>query len=250
MGLSNTDLERIALASLVKFQGGLTSREEWVKPVSIELFAEHQLGLKIEYTRLCDYGKVLGVTVHEDIKINLIQYLRDATIKVAANTLLLDERLKKPLFPPDKELCRRRFTIAQECSHHILRDMASNGSCRKSFMVSTGQSYSINELLSMRKMHDWQANTMAAALLMPAKYLALLIGRRRFTIYGNRMNIPDNLAVANLSNKLKVSQTALTLRLRHLGYAKVMPKAAYSDPSDIECDEEFYTYFDKCLDKV
>ena len=250
MKLNNTDIEKIALFSLEKFLGSLTSRVEWVKPISIELFAEHQLGLKIEYTRLCDYGKVPGITVYDDIEIKLRQYLRDTTIKVSANTMLIDESLKKPLIPPDKEYCKRRFTIAYECSNHLLRQRFIIEMNRQNKPSPVKQVYTLAELLEMRKWHEWQANTMAAALLMPAKYLALFLGKRRFTQYGNRMNRPDKLAIANLSEKLKVSQIVLKNRLRNLGYITVMPKEAYCDPSDIEFDDEFHTYFDKCLDRV
>ena len=250
MKLSNTDIEKIALFSLEKFLGSLTSQVKWVKPISIELFAEHQLGLKIEYTRLCDYGKILGITIYKNTELKLRQYLRDATIRVSANTMLIDESLKKPLFPPDKELCKRRFTIAYECSHHLLRQRFLTEMNNQMKSLPDKKVYTLTELQEMRKWHDWQANTMASALLMPAKYLALLLEKRRFTLYGNRMNRPDKLAIANLSDKLKVSQTALNHRLRNLGYTIVMPKEAYYDPSEVEFDDEFYTYFDKCLDRV
>jgi len=247
MKLSNTDIEKIALFSLEKFYGSLTSRVEWVKPVSIELFAEHQLGLKIEYTRLCDYGKVSGITVYDDIEIILRQYLRDTTIKVSANTMFIDESLKKPLFPPDKEICKRRFTIAYECSHHLLHQRFLTVMNRQNKPSPVKTTYTLTELQQMRKWHDWQANTMAAALLMPAKYLALLLGKRRFAIYGSRMNRPDKLAVANLSDKLKVSQKAMSLRLCQTGYATKLTSSEYYDPTDIDCTDDFYERMPKSI---
>jgi len=103
-----------------------------------------------------------------------------------------------------------------------------------------GRVYSLGELETLDKWREWQANAMAAALLIPAKYLAVLLERRRLTIYGKRMNIPDNLKLDNLCDRLKVSRTAMTLRLRQLGYATVLPASAYHDPTDIECDDDFY----------
>jgi len=240
MKLSHTDIEGIALSNLTKFYGALTSRVEWVKPVSIESFAEHHLGLRTDYSRLCDYGNVLSITAYTDTDIKLRQYLRDAQIHVPADTVLLDERLKKPLFPPDKELHRRRFAIAHECSHQILHRRESAYKQKKYDSRYIGKVVSLSDFLSMYNWREWQVNALAAAILMPAKYLALLLGQRRLSIYGNRMNPPDKLALANMSNRLKVSQTAMTIRLKQLGYATVLPKDAYYDPTSIECDEDFH----------
>jgi Zn-dependent peptidase ImmA (M78 family) len=241
MKLSYKDIEQIAFSSLSEHIGGLTSRMEYIRPVPIESFATHYLGLRIEYTRLSDDERVLGITTYVDTEIKLRRYLRDATINVSANTLLIDERLELHFLKPDTELCRRRFTIARECSHHILHSMESKEKRREMDLRYIGKAFSLRELKTMEDWREWQANAMAAALLMPAKYLALLLGHRRLAIYGNRMNIPDKLALANLSNKLSVSQTAMSFRLKELGYAKVLSKSAYFDPTDIECDDDFHS---------
>jgi hypothetical protein len=221
--------------------GELTSREEWVKPVNIENFATHYLGLKLDYTRLSDDGRMLGITTYADTEIELRRYCSVVVMKLPANMLILDERLKKPLQPPDKEIHRRRFTTAHECAQQLLHRMEPDDRRREMDARYESRVYSLRELKTLDDWREWQANAMAAALLIPAKYLALLLGRRRLTIYGKRMNIPDKLALDNLCNRLKVSRTAMTLRLRQLGYATVLPASAYSDPTDIECDNDFYS---------
>ena len=240
MNLSYTDIECHAVNALTRFMGGLTSREEWIRPIKIENFATHVLGLSLDYTRLSDDGRRLGITTYADTKVEVRRYMRNEVINIPANTLLLDERLKQPLFPPDKELCRRRFTIAHECAHHLLHRMEPADRRREMDSRYEGRVYSLGELETLDKWREWQANAMAAALLIPAKYLAVLLGRRRLTIYGKRMNIPDNLKLDNLCDRFKVSRTAMTLRLRQLGYVTVLPASAYHDPTDIECDDDFY----------
>jgi Zn-dependent peptidase ImmA (M78 family) len=103
----------------------------------------------------------------------------------------------------------------------------------------SARTYSLRELKEFEDWFEWQANALAAALLMPRRYVEMLLGDRRLTLYGKRLNIPDKLLRDNMSNRLGVSKTAMTLRLRQLGYAVVLPTDAYFDPTDIECDDVF-----------
>ena len=240
MKLSYTDIERKAVNELTRFMGGLTSRKEWVKPVNIELFAQHQLGLKLDYTRLSDDGQILGITTYVDTDIKLRQYFRDTVIRVPANTVLVDERLKKPIRPPDIEQGRRRFTIAHECAHQLLHRMEPDERRKEMDARYCNGEYSLRELKTKDDWREWQANALAPAMLMPAKYLAVMLGQRRLTLYGKRMNNPDKLAFENLCNRLSVSRSTMSIRLKQLGYLKVLPAIAYTDPTDIECDDDFY----------
>jgi len=242
MKLSHDDIERLALSTLARWMGELTSRAKWVKPVNIEVLATHQLGLRLDYTRLDDFGKLPSIAAYVDTDIKFRQYLRDARITVPANTILIDESLKAPEYPrADSELCKRRFRIAHGCAHHILHKMAPVHERRKMDTAYSGRVLTMSEFSAISNWREWQAGALAAALLMPGKYLALLLGQRRLKFYGNRLNKPDKLALANLSDRLKVSQTAMTLRLCQTGYASKLPASEYHDPTDIECDDDFFT---------
>jgi len=152
--------------------------------------------------------------------------------------ILLDERLIKPLQDLDKELGRRRFTIAHECAHQMLYRMESEARQEELDLQYSARVFSLRELRSLNDWCEWQANALAAALLIPKKYVELLLGDRHLAVYGKRLNRPDKLALDNMCNRLKVSQTAMLLRLKQLGYLKVLPSAAYYDPTDVICDDE------------
>ena len=98
----------------------------------------------------------------------------------------------------------------------------------------------ITGIKSLYDWNEWQANALAAAIIMPKKYIELLLRNRRLTLYGKRLNRPDRLLLANICDRLKVSRTAMTLRLKQLGYATVLPADAYYDPTDIECDNDYF----------
>ena len=246
MRLSYKDIDRIALSAHNKFMGALTNNVQWVKAINIENFAIYHLGLDIEYTRLCDYNKTMGITTYCDTRIELTQYLRDTTINVPKNKLLLNDNLEPPMMygKADPELNRRRFTIAHESAHQIIYRILPDSERKEFDRKYSACTISIDEFNNIMNWHEWQANALAASLLMPKKFIELLMGNRRIYIYGKRMNRPDKLLIANMSNKLKVSRTALALRLKQLGFATVLPTDAYFDPTDIIKDEDDYENYE------
>jgi hypothetical protein len=242
MKLSYEDIENLAKEAMNGFMVPAISAK-CVRPIPIDAFATRRLGLRLEYTRLSDDGQILGITTYTDTDIDLYRYCRKDVIRVSENTILIDEHLMKPLmlFDPDPERGRRQFTIGHECAHQMIYRMESDEQKQKLDLRYSARTASValRNLESADDWREWQANAMASALLMPAKYIELLLGKRRLTLYGKRMNRPDKLLLENMCNRLGVSRSALTLRLRRLGYAKVLPASAFYDPTDIECDDDF-----------
>jgi len=242
MRLSYNDIENYAIAELYRFMSPAID-VKGIKPILIGTFASSLLNLRLEYTRLSDDGKMLGITTYSDMDIDLYRYCRKETISVPAKTVLIDERLKPPLMwgIPDNEFRRRQFTIAHECAHHILYRIMPDNERREFDKRYSARTMSLYELKSVDDWYEWQANALAAALIMPKKYIELLLGSHRLILYGRRMNKPDDLRLNNMCSRLGVSRTMLTLRLKQLGYLLVLPSSEYYDPTDIECDDDFYT---------
>jgi len=240
MRLSYNDIEYYAKAALYKFMVPAISIKG-IRPFPAEIFATHQLGLHLEYTRLSDDGQILGITTYVDTDVDLYRHFQKEVLRVPGKTVLIDERLMQPMWGiPDTERGRRQFTIAHECAHHLLYQLEPEEQKRKLDARYSARTLSLRDLKSLDDWREWQANALAAALLMPVKYIELFLGNRRLTFYGKRMNIPDKLMYENMCNRLGVSHTALTLRLRRLGYLIVLPASEYFDPTDVICDESFY----------
>jgi len=242
MRLSYSDIEKIAIAELYRFMSPAIDAKG-VRAIVIGTFASSYLQMQIKYTRLSDCGKVLGITTYADADIILRRNYRNETIYVPAKTILLDECLSPPDIwgKPDNASKQRQFTIAHECAHQILYRRMPEDERRKFDMKYSKRIMTIQEMKTVEDWREWQANALAAALIMPKKYIELLLGNRRLFLFGNRMNIPDNIVFRNIGNRLGVSQTALKLRLKQLGYLHVLTASDYFNPMDIECDEDFYS---------
>jgi len=240
MKLSCNAIENIAISELYKFMSPAIE-VKGIKPILIGTFAASYLKLQIKYTRLSDFEKVLGITTYADTDIILNRYCRKETIYVSAKTILIDDSLSPPEIGSkyDKESKKRQFTIAHECAHQILyRRMPEDE--RKAFDKKySKRTMTIQEMITVEDWLEWQANALAAALIMPKKYIEMLVGNRKLLLFGNKMNRADYLLFRNIGNRLGVSQLALTLRLKQLGYLHILPASEYFCDSDIVCDDDF-----------
>jgi Zn-dependent peptidase ImmA (M78 family) len=230
MYYTNNEIEQCAENILHDFTGGLTGAAADIRPLNVEVFARHYLGLRLIYTRLSDDGSVLGVTAYGDADIELRRNLVKSTVSVARNTILIDERL----FSSNHG--RRRFTIAHECAHHILWRM-------ENFRAPNvpRPMYSFSLAAPAKTAEERITNALAAALLMPMKYVRLLVtrfaGGQKLVSYGGRFNMPDELSLSNICHALGVSRAAAALRLRQLGYLADAPREEFYDPLEIYVDE-------------
>jgi hypothetical protein len=228
MYLNHADIERRAAAVVRGFTGGIGNYR--LPSIDADALAR-SMGLRVCHTCLSDTGDIVGVTTYVDTVIELRRHSRWERLYVPRNIVLLDESLYSLYAVPG----RRRYTLAHECAHHILwRDAATHGrqsTATHSMRSSSGYSRT-----------EWQANALAAAILMPpglvARHMRDCSGRdRRVVSYDGHFTIPDKQVLTYLSTSLGVSWSALIIRLRQLGYLSDMPATAYSDPTEVWCDD-------------
>ena len=99
---------------------------------------------------------------------------------------------------------RRRFTIAHELGHHCLHSSYLTNNVHVDKVVLRRDQFSSEGVDDKER----QANAFAAELLMPASEL------RKWA----KVDINDDITVAMLAKKLRVSTAALTFRLTNLGH--------------------------------
>jgi hypothetical protein len=255
MIISRTDIEEYAESILTDFNGGATEDAARIRPTDIEALAARYLGLRVAYTRLSDSEELLGLTAYADVDIELTRFLRKQIVRVPRNTVLLDERLLPKRSYEDTERGRRRYTLAHECAHQIFYRAASKtpvyaGEAQRSGFVRERRNDGAGELLPSQRQNalsavrddEWQANALAAALLMPPQSVAALMqrfaGNRCLISYDRRFNIPDKLVLEHFCAALGVSRAAAVIRLRQLGYLTDKPRGEFCDPAEVLCDEE------------
>ena len=217
--LSRKDLEALAVQIL---RDALPfPLDNGTRCIPIEQLARYYLGLETRYEKLCDWGELIGLTTFAGIMLKLRRNLREETITVEADTILLDESLNPPEMKP-----RRRFTVAHECAHQILSryEEAIMGHSRRS-KFQLGQTYSCRELSNKSDWEEWQANVLASVLLMPktvVEYVLELCGVTEvFHLNGNKPGDFDEWSkYMKAAKTLGVSKQALAIRLWQLGYAE------------------------------
>lgn len=231
--LKKTDFEDIAEKVLTEY---MPSVLYYPRATDIEYLAEECLYLDIKHDNIVPDGKVLGMIAFADTQFNTVGYdNEDRTIDLDEGTMLIDMSLIG-----SENRARKRFTEAHEASHWI---------CHRSFHSPTNRQYDFrmnNSFVACRtenieqykrKEHykcsdeeweEWQADSLAAALLMPKSTFieACILEmssygiRRGFLIPGKDVNVAKKV-IATVSRIFDVSYRAAQIRMIHLGLIKV-----------------------------
>ncbi len=194
----------------------LSKRNPRVPYIDIEKFITDFLKLKIEYVSFgeADSGKVGFLA---DGTTPLLIYTMGKVIPFVfpKNTIVIDKFLLRA-----NENNRRRFTLAHEASHYILnRVQNTHSTSRFNNNFDNERTYTTEELKQMFNSAEWQADNMAAALLMPISFIENAINKfakKPIRLYGSTTFLNDDkMILQKISNYLKVSYTALVIRLKN-----------------------------------
>jgi len=223
--LSKTQLDGLATRVLKNFMPEVLDHPQ---PVDIEYLLEEKLNLTIKNKRLDFNSEILGVTVFEDEEIPCLDNMyREITISVPAGTILIHTELQGYI-----NTARRNFTIAHEGGHWMLHRQYHSPTNQKYQLRTQRPAYiacrSVNIESKKRNLktdedwEEWQADTMAAALLMPhdmfSFYSGGLIrktGNRCLTDKRSRVYIE---IIEEIAYRFMVSKTAAEIRLKQLGF--------------------------------
>lgn len=190
-----------------------------IPSVDIESFITEFLKQKIEYAAFIeeDRGKI-GFTADGETPLFVSCEGRIRPVVFPKDTIVLDRFLLA-----ERETGRGRFTMAHEAAHLILNRMRrAPGAARFHSEYDQERVYGREELQQMFHFAEWQADAMAASLLMPAFLVEKEISRFTDTgsirIYGDTtFAAGDKAALRKMADRLGVSYTALVIRLKHLG---------------------------------
>ena len=202
-------------------------------PTNIDFLTERYLGLNVSYMRLSEDGSILGLTTYADVNVEFNRYGQNEIVAVRKDSVILEKDLLTG------HNGRRRFTVAHEAAHQIVFRADRSGTAQMNYLkhLPNKQSYSLRELHGAEDWCEWQANTLGAALLMPARtvhfWMYRFNGNKPLVRYGRRFNYMDRGVLDNLINVLSVSRTALVIRLTQLGYICQRPESEYCDPLDV-----------------
>ncbi|MDO5649997.1 MAG: ImmA/IrrE family metallo-endopeptidase [Gallicola sp.] len=205
-----------------KILGDYKNGDLLLKPQALDVddFAEFQLDLAIDCALLSNDGKTLGCMCFNDGYMEVWNPDKSIyePISVQEGTLFIDSNLEDNAVEG-----RIRFTIMHECAHWILH--------RRFYYQEKGQTipkfdYPVYRAEKWEKypprsdedMREWQANRLAAALLMPASSVKIFfINKLKLSEENLKNLVLSPVCIDEMADLYKVSKQAMKYRLRDLG---------------------------------
>ena len=219
---SRADIEAIAKRILKIYSSLPELSDKPIRKIDPERLATQVLQLKLDYAHLSLDGTTLGLTSFDEVGIEVFDQADEAVFFLMDDhTILIEEALNRDC----SCVGRRNFTIAHEAAHQIFKMLYPNayGMQNKSikpihFYRPTSEAHSFTRI---RDWEEWQANTLASALLMPERIVKE--GMFLFGL-GEKINILNPLYRKEVFSRFRclaeflgVSQQALSIRMKHLG---------------------------------
>ncbi|AYR25792.1 ImmA/IrrE family metallo-endopeptidase [Herbaspirillum rubrisubalbicans] len=155
-------------------------------------------------------AKILGVEIDESISMDDMSSVGKISLSEGGRAKIWINPLENSYGP------RKRFTLAHELGHYCLHLSES----RQSFVDTKT---TMNRTESYWDVHEYEANTFAAELLMP-KRLIISEGNKIIQSYKQEHNsegVPKVQFIDSLARKLGASTKAMEYRLMNLG---IIPK--------------------------
>ena len=163
--LSRNDIETIAEKYVKAYLELPEIKSAQVYRIEPEIMLEKVLGLNVEYMHLSYDGSILGMTSFGELGVQVFENDdEEAFFFLDGKTVLVESDLNYD----NKSKGRKNFTLMHEGSHQIFKMLFPNdyGVTQQSagvhyYKANTERSRQINDW------EEWQANTLAAAILLP-----------------------------------------------------------------------------------
>lgn len=174
-------------------------------------------GYNILYVTITRNGSILGQTSTGKMWTSIIDSDgNDILFYLDGNTILIDERLAKD----SKCYGRRNFTIAHELAHQFINRTYPEIYGRQSRVISDYRR-SAKPHKEITDWREWQADAMAAALLLPKEAIdeaMFFFGLgEKIKVLSKKYSEYKYERFCEMAEFLQVSKTALAYRLEQLG---------------------------------
>ena len=193
--------------------------------VDIDGLATEVLGLKVIYETF--YGKDMdkeGFLADGSTAISITRNGQVSTVVFPWKTVVLDTELLKP-----EKSSRRRFTLAHEVAHYLIAVLflqPFKACAHREF--DSERDYSNRDLHELFCSKEYDADRLAAAILMPGFNVAKAMGRfsdnGKVYYYGsNILSTADKMRIQLMADCSGVSYQSMAIRLKELGYTETRP---------------------------
>lgn len=216
--LSRKDLENIAERVLVSYRKLPEVQKKKIYRIDPELLLTRVLGLNIEYQHLSVDGSILGLTSFDEVEVEVLDYAdTDTFFSLDGNTVLIEQDLHND----STQIGRCNFTIMHEGGHQILKKLFPSEYGSNSQVAAVHyykQNSEKNKPIS--DWEEWQANTLAAAILMPRDLIEygmyLFELGKKIKCLNRIVDIKTYEKFSALAEFLGTSKSALAIRMKQL----------------------------------
>ena len=211
--LSRADLSHIAGKYIDQYYTRFGISKDDPEPIDPERLASSVLGLNVKMLPLCSDGSILGLTVFQ--KCGFTVTLGDGT-KLVEVFMPKDVVIDSALASDSCTGCRN-FTIAHEAARHILADLFPNDYGKA---VKCRGHIAYRERNGQPSWEEWQANTLAAELLMPTFLVNAEIERAALCLPNGILyksaSDPNYEKILEMAARMGVSWSAIRIRLQQM----------------------------------
>ena len=214
--LSKDDIEKIAAKVICQYKVQYVPERCMCYTVDVNVLAE-MLGLKIEYVNITRDGSILGQTSSGRVWTEIYDdNMNKLFIELDGSTILVDKRLLSSA----KIAGRKNFTIAHEISHQIIKRLYPEmyDTQNRIFCDYRRSTKPKKEIVDWR---EWQADALAAALLLPLDVLQdsmFVFGLgEKMKMLSRKYSSTNFGFFCEMADYLQVSRTALSYRMEQLG---------------------------------
>lgn len=214
--LSREDIEKIADRIVCQYKKAYVPERHMCYMVDATELAE-MLGFKIEYVHITRDGSILGQTSSGRVWTTIYDdNMNQLFFELDGSTILVDKRL---LSNP-RIAGRKNFTIAHEVAHQIINREHPEVYGPQN-RVFCDYRRSVKPKKVEKDWHEWQADALAAAMLLPLDALQdcmFMFGLgEKLKMLSRKYSDTKYEFFCNMADYLQVSRTALSYRMEQLG---------------------------------
>lgn len=213
--LSRDDIEQIAQKILSIYSNAYVPECHMFYSVEPELLAE-VLGIAVDYQMLSLDGSILGVTSPDEQMVTVFYDNEECYYCLDGYTILADCRLRDS----EKLVGRKNYTLTHEIAHQILYKAFPNA-YHSANRLTCNYRRTHNSHKKISNWAEWQADALAAALLMPKDAILdgmFLEGLGEHIGTLSKKYTPNKYeSFCRLAETLGASKSALSFRMEDLG---------------------------------
>jgi len=232
--MSNDEIELTCSQMLDQYFSSIGAGNKVLPSIDIDSFVLNYLHCTVVYESIAAKSNCLGFVSDGVTKIRIYRNGRKRDVVYDRDTIVLD----KYLTTPGNE-SKRRFVLGHEAGHVITSRIYGNQAAYHNHAFDAEANFNQQLLTDEFSIYEIQADRISACLLMPKhivlKYLETYLNTHKVTRYENYgISKYDQSMLLRIANEMKVSITALMIRLKELNLIEVKPLSFQA-----ECKEVF-----------